>query len=384
MMSSNSELKHETSPFYVNREQMFDTDNVRLRHNKPTIPTNAAHFVLPTGDYRSNEMDHHPQLPSSYTHNKTQIFCIIFTMLVYLFYTLRTFIPDNIQTFSNFWSSIKPIPITRSYTSDLRPNLIFEQYLLHSAEIFQTLWLIYILSFLVKRTSLGYLYRNPNIFDTKLCCLLISALFFQGINQISLPPELSCACLLLSYILLIIICRLIAVKSLRYEEKFKSMDLKMIRYFVLNSLFLYTTSIGYMTICSLIECVAFHFNTDLALVTTIGLSIGLVFLIIYFLLDQFIYEDEFQSIWTPYLFLTIVSLSPLLNQFISTDTNPWNIYFGWILFTLATIMILTRIVRYKLRQCRTMKSFIPKSVPSTNMTDESFSLNSFKKTEIDL
>jgi len=53
----------------------------------------------------------------------------------------------------------------------------------------QTFWLIYILSYIPRRTNLGYLYRNPDMFNTFLCFLLISALSLQTISQSSLSPE---------------------------------------------------------------------------------------------------------------------------------------------------------------------------------------------------
>ncbi|CAF1083039.1 unnamed protein product [Adineta ricciae] len=385
MLGLNSDFKRETSeayPAYGNPEQMFDATHMRFRHNKSNIPTKPAYYALPTVDYHSNVMDHNPQLPSSYTHNKTQIIFLIFTTLVYFLHTLRIYVCENMEIYSHFWSSIKPRSITRIYTSDLRPTSMFEQLLLHSAEICQTLWLIYILSFIVRRTSLGYLYRNPSIFNIKLCCLLISALGLQGISQMSAPPEVSCVCLFLSYILLAISCRLISTKALKYEEKFKSIDSKMIRHFVLNCLFLYTTSIGYITICSSIECLTFHFEEQLSFIRTIGLLIGLLLLIIYFIFDQLVYQEEFQSIWTPYLFLTTVFLSSRLQQFFTTEPEPdpnpdtRNVCLSWTISGMIVLLMSIRIVRLKLRKSRTMKPFLPSTTASMNLAGESLVFNS--------
>ncbi|CAF0783192.1 unnamed protein product [Adineta ricciae] len=383
MIGLNSDFKHETSevyPAYGNPEQMFDATHMRFRHNKSNVPTKPAYYALPTVDYHSNVMDHNPQLPSSYTHNKTQIIFLIFTTLVYFLHTLRTYICENMETSSHFWSSIKPKPITRIYTSDLRPTSIFEQLLLHSVEICQTLWLIYILSFIARRTSLGYLYRNPNIFNISFCCLLISALGLQGVSQMSAPPELSCICLFLSYILLAVSCRLISTKALRYEEKFKSIDSKMIRHFVLNCLFLYATSIGYITICSSIECIAFHFEEQLSFIRTIGLLISLLLFITYFILDQLVYQEEFQSIWTPYLFLATVFLSSRLQQFFTTEPDPnpdtQNVYLSWTISGMIVLLVSIRIIRLKFRKSRTMKPFLPSTTAPMNFAGESLVFNS--------
>ncbi len=127
----------------------------------------------------------------------------------------------------------------------------------------------------------------------------------------------------------------------------RSIDL-IIRYLVLNCLFLYTTSIAYLTICSIIECLAFHFDPtvqSLTLITTIGLSIVLILLLIYFLLDQLIYENEFRSIWTPYLFIAIIFPCPPLRKLLTNEIDDWNVYFLWALFSITILIISIRIVR---------------------------------------
>ena len=154
----------------------------------------------------------------------------------------------------------------------------------------------------------------------------------------------------------------------------------MIRHFVLNCLFFYTTSIGYMTICSSIECIAFHFEEQLSCIKTIGLSIALLLLITYFILDQFVYRAEFRSIWTPYLFLSTVFLSSRLQQFLSTelDTNPdaRNVYLSWTISGVIISLMLIRIVRLRLRKPRTMKSFLPSTTAPMNLASESLVFNS--------
>jgi hypothetical protein len=119
----------------------------------------------------------------------------------------------------------------------------------------------------------------------------------------------------------------------------------MIRYFVLNCLFLYTTSIVYLTICSSIEAFAVHFDPSKSIITTIGFSIVLIILLVYFLLDQFVYENEFRSIWTPYLFIGIMFHCPLFTHEINFISDHWNSYILWSIFLLTTILISIRISR---------------------------------------
>ncbi|CAF0928688.1 unnamed protein product [Rotaria sordida] len=359
MMQVNSKFQHqksEISPVYVDPNQMSDMDNVRLRHTKSNIPiepkSQYANLILGTDDFQSNQRDNDLPLMSRNKHNIRQILLLIFTALSYLLYTLRAYIPDNIQTYSHFWLSMKPSSIRRVYTPDLRPDLVIENFLLRLAETCQTLWLVYILSYIPRRTHLGYVYRNPDIFNSFLCFLLISALSFQIISQMPIPSEISCACLLISFILLIIICRLVAVKLVKYEEKIKSIDLLIMHYFILNCLFLYTTTIVYLTICSSIENFIIYLDSYFklpTLPTTIGLSSVFILLLIYFLLDRFVYENEFYSIWTPYLFITIIFICPPLRRLLSSDiyliTDGLNFYLLWILFSITIIMILIRLYR---------------------------------------
>jgi len=125
----------------------------------------------------------------------------------------------------------------------------------------------------------------------------------------------------------------------------RTFDLIIIRYFILNCLFLYTTSIVYLTICSSIEIFAFHFNPNQSIITTIGLSIVLILLLLYFLLDQLIYEYEFRSIWTPYLFLAIIFHCPLFGHEINSIPDNWNSYILWSIFLTTIFLILIRISR---------------------------------------
>ncbi|CAF1589707.1 unnamed protein product [Rotaria sp. Silwood1] len=344
-------------------DQMSDIHNIRSRHSKSNTSTGSiskpAHFILSTGDFQSNEKDNDIRYMIRNKHNFTQIIFMVFTAISYLLHTLRAYIPATMQTDSHFWSSLVTRPITRVYTSDLRPNILIENLLFRLIENWQTFWLIYVLSFIPRRTNFGYLYRNPNIFNSCLCFLFIIALLFQIASQLSLSSEVSCACLYISLIFLIINCRLIAVKLFKYENLYKStslsIDLAIIRYFVLNSLFLYTILIAYATMCATIEYIGMYLDLhatvpiSINICTTIGLSIILFLLVMYFFLDQFIYKNEFWSIWTPYLFIIFAFIGPPLRQlsFFEIDViqNDLNYYLYWILCSITILILSIRLFR---------------------------------------
>ncbi|CAF2758341.1 unnamed protein product [Rotaria sp. Silwood2] len=397
-VKDNSVLQYsfeKSRPIDFKFNQMSDMHNIRSRHNKSNISTGLvskpAHFILSTGDFQSNEKDNDIRFAIRNKHNCIQIIFMVFTAIFYLLHTLRAYIPAIMQTnsrnenedktmcitffcclfsFQEFWSSLVIRPITRVYTSDLRPNILIENLLFRLIENWQTFWLLYVLSFIPRHTNFGCLYRNPNIFNSCLCILFIIALSFQIASQLALSSEVSCACLYFSLIFLIITCRIIAVKLFKYENLYRStslsIDLAIVRYFVLNSLFLYTMSIAYTTMCATVEYIGIYLDLNATLplsistCTTIGFSIMLFLLFVYFLLDQFIYKNEFWSIWTPYLFIAFAFIGPPLHQlsFLETDIiqNDLNYYLYLILCGMTILMLSIRLCRQIcFTCCRTKK-----------------------------
>ena len=178
------------------------------------------------------------------------------------------------------------------------------------------------------------------------------------------------------------ICRLVTGKLVRYEQKyqsiglwvtflaqnimsdlkrFRSLELLIIRYFILNSLFLYTTAMIYSTMCACLECLGLHWDgnvtqsTSMHRYTTIGLAVTLVCLLIYFLFDRCVYEKEFRSIWTPYLFVAYTFICPPLRQLSLPETNgvtdPTNQYLFWIIFVASLLMMIIRFCRQLAMKC---------------------------------
>lgn len=136
----------------------------------------------------------------------------------------------------------------------------------------------------------------------------------------------------------------------------------------MNSLFLYTTTIAYSATCAVVEYLGLHFDrTDVTAATThfcttVGLLIVLVLLLSYFLLDRCVYEHEFRSIWTPYLFIGYVFICPPLRQsaLLETDatSNQVHAYLLWAIFSSAVLMVLVRVYRRIASKCRSAKKKI--------------------------
>jgi hypothetical protein len=145
---------------------------------------------------------------------------------------------------------------------------------------------------------------------------------------------------------------MVAIKS--YTNKYQSIgfDPIILHYFVLNSLFLYTTSIAYSIMCATVEYIGIYLDPNATSIkvtstcTTIGLSIIFVLVLIYFLLDQLVYENEFWSIWTPYFFIAYAFICPPLRQLsLIENFDNFNYYLLWALFTFIILIISLRLYR---------------------------------------
>jgi hypothetical protein len=120
--------------------------------------------------------------------------------------------------------------------------------------------------------------------------------------------------------------------------------------------------------CATVEYIGIHLDPNLTLprstgiCTTIGLLIIFIFLLIYFLLDRLIYENEFSSIWTPYLFIAYVFICPPLRQLslLESDvvSNNFNYYLFWALFSFTLLIIIIRLYRQISIICRQRKKKI--------------------------
>ena len=130
------------------------------------------------------------------------------------------------------------------------------------------------------------------------------------------------------------------------------------------------------------KCLAFYLNSDVKLLpwtTTIGLLIIFTFLVIYFLLDQFVYEREFRPIWTPYLFIATafnhLPLRPLSPTEMNLVMSNFNFSFIWILFGITIMMIFIRIGRQLHITWRAMKT---KKRIHTNVEQENLEAKTYK------
>lgn len=136
-------------------------------------------------------------------------------------------------------------------------------------------------------------------------------------------------------------------------QLFKSHDFAFVRHFILNSLFLYTTSIVYLSICATVEYIGIYLDPhailplSTSICTTIGLLTVFIIVFIYFLIDRLIYENEFWSIWTPYLFLLYAFLCPPLRQVSLLEneiiSSQFNYYLFWIVFGFILLLLCLRV-----------------------------------------
>jgi hypothetical protein len=107
--------------------------------------------------------------------------------------------------------------------------------------------------------------------------------------------------------------------------------------------------------CATVEYIGIYIDPNATLpnststCTTIGLLIIFILLLIYFLLDQLVYENEFWSIWTPYFFIAYAFICPPLRQLSLFEneiaSNNFNYYLLWALFSFTILIISLRLYR---------------------------------------
>lgn len=120
--------------------------------------------------------------------------------------------------------------------------------------------------------------------------------------------------------------------------------------------------------CAIVEYIGIYLDPNATLpsstsiCTTIGLLIIFFLLLIYFLLDRCVYENEFWSIWTPYLFIAYVFICPPLRQLslLENDavSNDFNYYLFWVLFSFTILLIVMRVYRQISMACSQRKKKI--------------------------
>jgi hypothetical protein len=107
--------------------------------------------------------------------------------------------------------------------------------------------------------------------------------------------------------------------------------------------------------CATVEYIGIYIDPNATLpnststCTTIGLLIIFILLLIYFLLDQLVYENEFWSIWTPYFFIAYAFICPPLRQLSLLEneiaSNNFNYYLLWALLSFTILIISLRSYR---------------------------------------
>jgi succinate-acetate transporter protein len=89
--------------------------------------------------------------------------------------------------------------------------------------------------------------------------------------------------------------------------------------------------------------------------TSIGLVTIFIGLVIYSIFDRFVYEHEYRSIWTPYLFIVYAFICPPWRALPLIETDVFyyrtNYYLLWTIFTVVLFMFCIRIYRQLRVRC---------------------------------
>ena len=170
-----------------------------MRNRQGKGSANPSDFVLTTDDEKTTRAKHRP----------IHLVLLIGAASLYLVHTVRAYVPFAVRKHFNATNSLVELlnarPITRVYTADFRPNFVIENLLLRIAEnwqvsrtnerrrnertLAQAFWLIYVLSFIPRRTQFGYVYRLPDVVNVRCCLMLIGALLCQWSSQLAQTSE---------------------------------------------------------------------------------------------------------------------------------------------------------------------------------------------------
>ena len=111
---------------------------MRNRQGKVSETSVSTDFVLTTDDEREAEEQ---RWLTRATHRPIQLVLLIGTASLYLLHTVRAYVPSSLRKYFNETNSFVELlstrPITRIYTSDLRPSFVIENLLLRIAENWQ-------------------------------------------------------------------------------------------------------------------------------------------------------------------------------------------------------------------------------------------------------
>lgn len=192
----------------------------------------------------------------------------------------------------------------------------------------QALWLIYGLASICRKSEDGYLYLKPPVLPpviyavyifNQVCNVTWLILWDRLLSGWALPfialiPFTCYVCLFISF------RRLNQYKHVLIRQGMRK-DIWLIRMLVQNGLAFYAAWTTIATVLNISIVLTYNFDVKQETASTVGLSIVLVEVILWFCLDNFIFDKFTRYLFSPYIIIVLALSASLVREFDITKTN---------------------------------------------------------------
>ncbi|XP_069090345.1 uncharacterized protein [Pleurodeles waltl] len=280
-------------------------------------------------------------------HDKGKIFLIFLSFALYIVMVAfnagagsGTFKGIFLQSVGNISNKFDTEFTPAGWTFALNWNTIF---------IWQFLWFGYSLSGLCRRNENGWMYMKPDLLPIwfYIVWMLNNALnigwLFLWDREYIIPALVFLAFIAFTnYCVLIISYRALYINGM-WLQKSKKVDLWLIRIFVQNGIAIYATWTTIATLLNFAVVLTYSGDVSNATSTTAALAILALELVLWFILENFAFDEYVRYTLTVYP-VVICALSGSLNKhFVSSDPGRNNIFLA-VLLAVACAAFLIRLI----------------------------------------
>ena len=208
----------------------------------------------------------------------------------------------------------------------------------------QALWILYAWSFVFRPSTPRSISFVTYIFYmiANLCSMIWIYVFSNGYAQFSFGVIVVLAIALYSTITVQCIYLYKQTPALMSEKKFK-VDLYLTRIIVLNSIALYASWVSVATQLNFVTLLQVYTSVDATTAATIGLSILLVEIVVYFILENTILDRFARFVFVVYP-LAIWAFTGVLSAHWGVEPDNRNPIFTLVLLVLCIVLFVIRII----------------------------------------
>lgn len=223
--------------------------------------------------------------------------------------------------------------------------------------IWQALWLLYSISTICRTTGYGYIYLNPAHQPPRLYILYIFNLL-TNIGWLFCWDRLQPAwglVMLICNASLLYMCLAVSGVSLYnttplFIREHKKTDIWLTRILTQNGLAIYATWSTIAMILNLDVVLIYEANMEISLAGTVSLSLLFLSIILWFILQSFIFDRFFRFILTPYAVFIVALSGSLSKNWNSTSSNTVLTVCIMVVAALALVLKLVHLIYKQIKQ----------------------------------